>query len=37
MCSTPVQSQEILILTCIICSSENGELFWKKVDIGMFN
>ena len=37
MCSTPVQSQEILILTCIICFSENGELFWKKVDIGMFN
>ena len=35
MCLTPVQSLEIFILTCIICFSENGELFWKKVDIGM--
>ena len=35
MCLTPVQSQEIFILTCIICFSENGELLWKKVDIGM--
>ena len=27
----------LFILTCIICFSENGELLWKKVDIGKWH